>query len=86
MWLMILCSLVMALGTSIGGYRIIKSVGMDMVQLETYQGFAADIGARGLPVALLAHGRAREHHAHQNHRHHGRGRVQAAFRPLTGAS
>ena len=42
---MILCSLVMSLGTSIGGYRIIKSVGMDMVRLETYQGFAADIGA-----------------------------------------
>jgi PiT family inorganic phosphate transporter len=44
-WLMVLCSLVMALGTSIGGYRIIKSVGMDMVHLETYQGFAADLTA-----------------------------------------
>ena len=44
-WLMILCSAVMALGTSIGGYRIIKSVGMDMVRLHTYQGFAADLGA-----------------------------------------
>ena len=45
MWLMILCSLVMSLGTSIGGYRIIKSVGMDMVKLQGYQGFAADLGA-----------------------------------------
>lgn len=44
-WLMILCSLVMALGTSIGGYKIIKSVGMGMVKLDKYQGFAADIGA-----------------------------------------
>lgn len=44
-WLMVLCSAVMALGTSIGGYRIIKSVGMDMVKLQTYQGFAADLGA-----------------------------------------
>lgn len=42
-WLMIFCSAVMALGTSIGGYRIIKTVGMDMVKLETYQGFAADV-------------------------------------------
>ncbi len=42
-WLMILCSLVMALGTSIGGYRIIKAVGMDMVKLEKYQGFSADV-------------------------------------------
>lgn len=41
-WLMFLCSGVMALGTSIGGYRIIKAVGMDMVKLEPYQGFAAD--------------------------------------------
>ena len=46
-WLMMLCSLVMGLGTSIGGYRIIKSVGMDMVKLEKYQGFAADIAAAG---------------------------------------
>ena len=44
-WLMILCSLVMSLGTSIGGYRIIKAVGMDMVKLEPYQGFAADSAA-----------------------------------------
>lgn len=44
-WLMLLCSFVMCLGTSIGGYRIIKSVGMDMVRLEQYQGFAADLAA-----------------------------------------
>lgn len=44
-WLMILCSVVMGLGTSIGGYRIIKSVGMDMVKLKPYQGFAADLSA-----------------------------------------
>lgn len=42
-WLIILCSAVMALGTSIGGYRIIKAVGMDMVKLQTYQGFSADL-------------------------------------------
>ena len=44
-WLMVICSLVMGLGTSIGGYRIIKSVGMDMVKLKPYQGFAADLSA-----------------------------------------
>lgn len=42
-WLMLLCSIVMALGTSVGGEKIIKSVGMDMVRLEKYQGFAADL-------------------------------------------
>ena len=47
LWMMILCSLVMALGTSIGGMRIIKAVGMDMVKLEKYQGFAADLAGAG---------------------------------------
>lgn len=42
-WLMMLCSVVMALGTSVGGEKIIKSVGMDMVKLEKYQGFSADL-------------------------------------------
>lgn len=44
-WLMLLCSIVMALGTSVGGEKIIKSVGMDMVRLEKYQGFSADLSA-----------------------------------------
>ena len=47
LWLMIVCSAVMALGTSIGGLRIIKTVGMNMVKLEKYQGFTADIAAAG---------------------------------------
>jgi len=42
-WLMVLCSVVMASGTAMGGKKIIKSVGMDMVKLEKYQGFSADI-------------------------------------------
>lgn len=44
-WLMIYCSLVMGLGTSIGGYKIIKTVGMDMVRLDQYQGFVSDVTA-----------------------------------------
>ena len=42
---MLLCSTVMGLGTSVGGEKIIKSVGMDMVRLEKYQGFASDMSA-----------------------------------------
>lgn len=53
-WLMIFCSLVMGVGTSIGGYRIIKAVGMDMVKLEKYQGFCADLaGAFCLLISSL---------------------------------
>ena len=35
----------MGFGTSVGGKKIIKSVGMDMVKLEKYQGFSADTAA-----------------------------------------
>jgi len=60
LWMMILCSLVMAIGTSIGGYKIIKTVGMGMVKLKSYQGFAASgaaviciyvASAFGIPVS-----------------------------------
>lgn len=44
-WLMLLCAVVMASGIAIGGRRIIKTVGLDMVRLQPYQGFAADSGA-----------------------------------------
>ncbi len=59
-WIMILCAGIMCLGTAIGGKKIIKSVGMDMVKLEKYQGFSADLSAStalllcsvlGLPVS-----------------------------------
>ena len=43
LWLMILCSLAISLGTLVGGKRIIKSVAMDMVKLEKYQGVAASM-------------------------------------------
>lgn len=59
-WLMIFCALNMGLGTAIGGKKIIKSVGLDMVKMEKYQGFAASFAATicliistfgGLPVS-----------------------------------
>ena len=44
-FIILLCSCVMALGTLSGGKKIIKAVGMDMVKLEKYQGFSADMAA-----------------------------------------
>ncbi len=43
--LVMLVSVIMALGTSLGGSRIIKSVGIDMVKLEKHRGFAADLSS-----------------------------------------
>ncbi len=60
LWLMALCAAVMALGTAMGGRRIIDRVGRDMVSLSPRQGFAADLGGvlcllactlPGLPVS-----------------------------------
>ena len=45
LWMIVLVSAVMSLGTAVGGRKIIKSVGMSMVKMEQYQGFAACLGA-----------------------------------------
>lgn len=53
-WLMLICSLTMGIGTSVGGERIIKSVGQSMVKLEKYQGFSADLASSlNLLIATL---------------------------------
>jgi PiT family inorganic phosphate transporter len=41
----LLCGAVMALGTLIGGWRIIRTMGMRLTKLETHQGFAAELAA-----------------------------------------
>jgi len=55
-WIMVLCSVVMAIGTSIGGYRIIRTMGMEMVRLEKYQGFGAELAASGSMIAATVFG------------------------------
>lgn len=59
-WMIFLCSIIMAAGTSLGGKRIIQTVGSDMVQLDKKQGVAADFAsaaclffstAVGIPVS-----------------------------------
>ena len=53
-YLIIYCSALMALGTSVGGMRIIKSMGSDMIKLKKYQGFSADLaGAVSLLISTL---------------------------------
>ena len=41
-WVFPVCAVIMSLGTALGGGRIIKTVGIDMIKMQTYQGFAAD--------------------------------------------
>ena len=51
LWLMLACALLMAAGTAVGGPKIVRTVGSDMVQMERYQGAAASLTAG---VSLLA--------------------------------
>jgi len=44
-WVILICSIMMAIGTLAGGWRIVKTMGIRMVKLEPYHGFAAETGA-----------------------------------------
>jgi PiT family inorganic phosphate transporter len=45
LWVILLCSITMGIGTSIGGLKIIRQVGMRMVDIRPWQGFAAETSA-----------------------------------------
>ena len=44
-WLIIHCSIFIALGAIMGGIRVIKTIGTKVVKVEKYQGTAADISS-----------------------------------------
>lgn len=44
-WVIVLCAVTMGIGTSIGGMRIIRTMGYRVVPLDTYMGFAAETSA-----------------------------------------
>ena len=45
MWVIILCATAMAFGTAVGGWRIIKTLGVRLVHLKPIHGFAAETSA-----------------------------------------
>ena len=45
LWVMILCAAAMAFGTAFGGWKIMKTLGMRLVQLRSIHGFAAQTSA-----------------------------------------
>jgi len=52
-WIMLLCGAVMALGTAVGGWRIINTMGFKLTRLEPVHGFAAET-AGGLSIMLAS--------------------------------
>ncbi len=60
LWIMIMCSLCMCVGTAIGGKKIIRGVGANIVKLEKWEGFVVTAAASlcvwisnitGLPIS-----------------------------------
>ena len=52
LWVMLLCGGVMGIGTALGGWRIIRTVGFKITKLESVHGFAAT--SSGAVAILLA--------------------------------
>jgi len=52
----LICALAMALGTSLGGWRIIKTIGVNMIQLEPVEGFAAETSSAAVIQVMTAMG------------------------------
>ena len=50
-WVIISCALAMGLGTVLGGWKIIRTLGMGIAKLEPVHGFAAETGAAAVLMA-----------------------------------
>ena len=53
-WVIVSCALAMGFGTVMGGWKIIKTLGMNIVKLEPVHGFVAETGA-GMVLMAAAH-------------------------------
>ena len=58
MWVKLACAIAMALGTSIGGWRIIKTMGHKIIRLDPVHGFAAELSATAIILAATKSGMA----------------------------
>jgi PiT family inorganic phosphate transporter len=51
-WVKVACATAMAMGTSMGGWRIIKTMGQRMVDLKPIDGFAAELATGSVTVGM----------------------------------
>jgi PiT family inorganic phosphate transporter len=56
LWIKITCAFVMASGTAVGGWRIIKTLGHKMVKLHPINGFAAEASSASVIAAASVFG------------------------------
>ena len=45
LWVILLCAVTMGIGTAVGGWRIVKTMGLRMTKLDPVHGFAAETAA-----------------------------------------
>lgn len=45
LWVILLCGITMGIGTGLGGWRIVKTMGLQLTKLEPVNGFAAETSA-----------------------------------------
>ncbi|MDD5266899.1 MAG: inorganic phosphate transporter [Methylococcales bacterium] len=55
-WIIFSCALIMALGTAVGGWRIIRTLGHKMVKLHPINGFAAETSSATILLAAAHFG------------------------------
>jgi PiT family inorganic phosphate transporter len=53
-WVILTCALAMGLGTALGGWRVIRTLGVNMLKLEPVHGFAAETSA-ALTILVSSH-------------------------------
>ncbi len=53
-WVIWICALTMGVGTAVGGWRIIRTMGLKLTKLQPVQGFAAETGA-GLTILAASY-------------------------------
>ena len=54
LWVILLCAITMGIGTALGGWKIIRTMGMRLTKLEPVHGFAAETSA-ALVIAAASH-------------------------------
>jgi len=51
LWVIVACALAMGLGTAVGGWKIVRTLGMRILKLEPVHGFAAETAAAAVLLA-----------------------------------
>ena len=76
-WVKVSCALVMALGTAMGGWKIVRTMGHKIFKLEAVHGFSAETAAAGRHLCRLGVRGPDQHDPHDLGFDSGGGRLQA---------